>query len=399
MMIDTGDSSASKKLPLAVYLLGATIFAVTTSEFMVAGIMPSLSVAFGVSIGEIGYLISLFALAMAVGGPLVTVLLLYLGTPNRRALLWLLGAFIAGSVLAATAWNYGTLALARIIQGASGAACFSISLTICAELVQPDLRGRASSFVLAGLMLSPVVGVPATAYLEQTFGWRASFWSIVVLAAISTVIVAIGVSSTKREEAADLVSSISALQNGRLWAAHLTSGLIIGATFAAFSYFSPIFTQVAGLSQTATPLLLAAYGAANVVGNLVVGRFADQFTIPILAIGLIVLAIALATFALFAAIPAISVSAFILIGLFGVAMNPAMVARVMRAAHPGPLVNAMHASIITAGLAFGTWAGGVSIDAGYGLTAPLWVGFGLAVLGLVSLAPTSVRQFSSEKIG
>ncbi|WP_354670383.1 MFS transporter [Paracoccus sp. TOH] len=153
-----------------------------------------------------------------------------------------------------------------------------------------------------------------------------------------------------------------------------------------------------GLSKTAIPLLLAAYGAANVAGNLVVGRFADRFTIPVLAIGLIALAIALAVFALFAAIPAISVSAFILIGLFGVAMNPAMVARVMRAAHPGPLVNAMHASVITAGLAFGTWAGGASIDVGYGLTAPLWVGFGLAVLGLVSLAPSSARRLSSEKI-
>lgn len=392
MMIDTGDNSPSKKLPVAVYLLGVTIFAVTTSEFMVAGIMPSLSVAFGVSVGEIGYLISLFALAMAIGGPLVTVLLLYFRMPNRRALLWLLGAFIAGSILAATAWNYASLALARIIQGTAGAACFSISLTICAELVQPGLRGRASSFVFAGLMLSPVVGVPATAYVDQAFGWRASFWSIVVLAALSTVIVAIGVPSTKRGEAANLVSSIAALQNRRLWAAYLTSGFIIGATFAAFSYFSPIFTQVAGLSKKAIPLLLVVYGAANVVGNLVVGRFADRFTIPILAVGLIAVAIALAVFAIFATIPAISVSAFILIGLFGVAMNPAMVARVMRAAHPGPLVNAMHASVVTAGLAFGTWLGGVSIDAGYGLTAPLWVGFGLAVIGLLSLAPSSARR-------
>lgn len=212
------------------------------------------------------------------------------------------------------------------------------------------------------------------------------------MAALSTVMVAIGVPSTKRGEAANLVSSIAALQNGRLWAAYLTSGLIIGATFAAFSYFSPIFTQVAGLSKTAIPLLLVVYGAANVVGNLVVGRFADRFTIPILAVGLIAVAIALAVFALFATITAISVPAFILIGLFGVAMNPAMVARVMRAAHPGPLVNAMHASVVTAGLAFGTWVGGVSIDAGYGLTAPLWVGFGLAVLGLVSLSPSSVRR-------
>ncbi|WMT92944.1 MFS transporter (plasmid) [Pelagibacterium sp. H642] len=166
----------------------------------------------------------------------------------------------------------------------------------------------------------------------------------------------------------------------------------MGATFAAFSYFSPIFTQVAGLSEGAIPILLAIYGVANVAGNLVVGRFADRFTIPILIGGLTILDFALAIFALFATIPAIAITAFITIGLFGVTMNPAMAARVMRAAHPDPMVNAIHSSVITTGLAVGTWAGGWGIDAGYGLTAPLWVGLALAFLGLVSLAPRAARQ-------
>ena len=80
------------------------------------------------------------------------------------------------------------------------------------------------------------------------------------------------------------------------------------------------------------------------------------------------------------------------IGLFGITMNPAMAARVMRAAHPGPMVNALHSSVITGGLAVGTWAGGLAIDAGYELTAPLWVGLGLALLGLLSLAPPGARR-------
>ena len=87
-----------------------------------------------------------------------------------------------------------------------------------------------------------------------------------------------------------------------------------------------------------------------------------------------------------------AIAAFLVIGLVGVALNPAMVARVMRAAHPGPLVNSLHTSVITAGLALGTWAGGAAIDRGYGLTAPLWVGVALAILGLLSLAPPSLRR-------
>lgn len=382
----------SAAIPLPVYLLSVTVFVTTTSEFMVAGIMPSLSGAFGVSVSEVGYLISLFALGMTIGGPFATALLLHLKVPNKPAFLWLLGLFVVGSIMTAIAPNYAMMALGRIVQGVSSGGCFGIGLTICAGLVRPDLRGRAVSIVLAGLMLAPVVGVPAMAMIDQTYGWRASFWSIAVLATLSTLIVAVGVPASKREEIADLRSSFAALRNGRLWAAYLTSGLIIGATFAAFSYFSAIFTDVVGLPATSLPALLASYGMANVIGNLVVGRFADRHTYPVLVTGLSVVALALVVFALFTTLPAVSITAFIVIGLFGITMNPAMAARVMRAAHPGPMVNAIHSSVITGGLAVGTWIGGLGIDAGYGLTAPLWVGVGLALLGLLSLAPVGARR-------
>lgn len=382
----------SAAIPLPVYLLSATVFVTTTSEFMVAGIMPSLSGAFGVSVSAVGYLISLFALGMTIGGPFATALLLHLKVPNKPAFLWLLGLFVIGSILTAIAPNYAMMALGRIVQGVSSGGCFGIGLTICAGLVRPDLRGRAVSIVLAGLMLAPVVGVPAMAMIDQTYGWRASCWSIAVLATLSTLIVAVGVPASKREEIADLRSSFAALRSGRLWAAYLTSGLIIGATFAAFSYFSAIFTDVVGLPATSLPALLASYGMANVIGNLVVGRVADRHTYPVLVTGLSVVALALVVFALFTSLPAVSITAFIVIGLFGITMNPAMAARVMRAAHPGPMVNAIHSSVITGGLAVGTWIGGLGIDAGYGLTAPLWVGFGLALLGLLSLAPVGARR-------
>jgi predicted MFS family arabinose efflux permease len=143
---------------------------------------------------------------------------------------------------------------------------------------------------------------------------------------------------------------------------------------------------------SAVPILLAVYGAANVLGNIMVGRYADRHIFPILAAGLIVLSLALGSFALFAGSRIISVVALLVIGLVGVPMNPAMAARVMRIAHPGALVNTVHTSVINIGLAFGAWAGGLGIDAGYGLRSPLWIGFALALAGLLSLAPAGVRR-------
>jgi len=381
------------KLPSTVYLLGLTIFSLVTAEFMIAGMMPALADAFSVSLAQVGNLIAFYALGMALGGPPVTILLLSRGISNKSALVGLLAVYVAAGVLAAIAPSYWLLAIARIIMGVASAACIGLCMTVCAGLVAPQARGRAVSVVLAGLMLSPVVGVPMTAWVEQHFGWRASSWLVVVLALICSALAAVRLPSSEKGSEPALSRQWATLNNRSLWAAYLTSGLIIGATFAAFSYCTPILIQEVGIEPRHVAPLLALYGVANLIGNMVVGRLADRYTIPALGWGLALLTLALAGFALADDHLWLNLTCFIALGLTGVALNPAMVARVMKAAEPGALVNALHTSVITAGLAFGSWAGGSAIEAGYGLRAPLWVGAAMALLGLLSLArPMATRS-------
>ena len=373
------------KLPPNVYLLGLTIFSLVTAEFMVAGMMPALAESFSVSLAQVGNLIAFYALGMALGGPPVTVLLLSRGISNKRALVGLLAVYVVAGALAAAAPSYTVLVLARILMGVSSAACIGLCMTLCAGLVVIEQRGRAISVVLAGLMLSPVAGVPMTAWVEQHHGWRASAWLVVVLALVCTALAAVRLPKAQAGSEPALARQWTALRNRSLWAAYLTSGLIIGATFAAFSYCTPILIEEVGIAPAQVAPLLALYGVANVLGNMLVGRIADRHTLPALGWGLAVMVLALAGFALSGGQHWLSLGCFIALGFTGVALNPAMVARVMKAAEPGALVNALHTSVITAGLALGSWAGGSAIDAGYGLRAPLWVGAGMALLGLLSL--------------
>lgn len=374
-------------LPFVVYLLGFTIFTLTTAEFMVAGMMPALAHAFDRSVGEIGYLISWYALGMALGGPLLTATVLAFRIPDKRALVGLLTFYVVASVLAALATDYAMMAAMRIVMGIASAACIGVSLTIGAEMVAPNTRGRAAAVMLGGLMLAPVFGVPGTAFIEQAFGWRISFGSITVFALICTAMVIWRIPASSGPDAVSLAAEFRLLKNRRLWAAYATSSLIIAAALAAVSYFSPIFTGLAGVSEKTVPLLLVAYGVANVVGNAVVGRFADRYTLQIQAWGLAALTCALAGFAFLAEHWLPSMIAFFLVGLTGVSLNPAMAARVMNAAQPRPLVNTMHTSVITGGIAFASWAGGAAIDGGYGLRSPLWIGCTLAALGLLTVLP------------
>ena len=381
-------------LPSTVYLLGLTIFSLVTAEFMIAGMMPSLADAFSVSLAQVGNLIAFYALGMALGGPPVSALLLSRGVRNKDALVGLLVCYVAAGALAAAAPSYAVLAFARIIMGVSSAVCIGLCMTVCAALVTPDKRGKAVSVVLAGLMMSPVAGVPLTTWVEQHAGWRASSWLVVVLAMLCTALVVKRLPAAAKGDEPALSSQWADLKNRTLWGAYVTSGLIIGATFAAFSYCAPILIQEVGIAPGYIAPLLALYGVANLLGNMVVGRLADQYTLPVLGWGLTIMVLALAGFAMAGDHLWLNLSCFIALGLTGVALNPAMVARVMRAAEPGALVNILHTSVITAGLALGSWGAGAAIDIGYGLRAPLWVGTGLAFLGLLSL----VRPIATHRM-
>ncbi|MDX7988115.1 MFS transporter [Xenorhabdus sp. 12] len=375
-------------MPLVVYILGVTIFSITTSEFMVAGMMPSLTEALGISVAQVGYLISLYATGMVIGGPVLTTILLKLRVSNKNALLWLLVFYAIAQSCAASSDTYEVMSMARIATGVAGAACFGMALAICGDVVDSNSRGRAASIVVAGMMLATVLGVPIATMVDQYINWRASFWLVVILTLLSALLITALVPKAKKDEEVSLTTELEEFGNKHLWAAYATSGLIIGATFAAFSYFAPILIQVSGFSTSSIPWIIGAYGIANVIGNSIAGRFADRHTMSILFFGLIFLGIALALLASWMTNQTLTLILVLVIGFVGIPMNPAMIARVMKTAkHAGPLVNTVHTSIINIGLGVGSWLGGFGIVAGHGLTSPLWVGVGLAVLGLLSLLP------------
>ncbi len=367
-------------MPRAVYVLALGIFAMVTSEFAVAGLMPQMAAGLHATVPQIGYLITAFAAAMAAGGPLLTVAVMKL--PPRTALLVLFAVFLAGNVLAATATGYGTMLVARIVTGVASQAFFGVALSLCARLTRPEIRGRAVAVAMNGLMLGTLLGLP----LSTLIGERPRLAGRVL-----------GPSRcspwppprppwpacrgwTPRRAAACAPRPVSSRGPGcgGRWP---PAPSVIGATFSAFSYFNPILTGLTGFSAGAVPLLLIAYGAATVVGNTVVGRLADRYTLPVLAVGLLLNALFLAGFAVLAGAPVPAVACMLGVGLVGVTMNPAMVTRVQRAGNAGPLVNTVHSSFITLGVIIGSSVGAVVIDT-WGLRAPLWLGAALAATGL-----------------
>lgn len=376
-------------MPRAVYVLALGIFAMVTSEFVVAGLMPQMAAGLNVTIPQIGYLITVFAVAMAFGGPVVTVIVLRLRP--KSALMVLFGIFLAGNVLAATAAGYGMMLLARFITGTASQAFFGASISICALLTRPEVRGRALAVVMNGLMLGTLLGLPMATLVGEALGWRAAFWAIAALTVLAALCTIRGVPPLPHVASEGVRKELGVFRRPRLWLVLSTSTLLIGATFAAFSFLNPILTEVSGVGAGTVPLLLVAYGAATLVGNMIVGRLADRHTLAVLLGGLALNVLFLAGFALLAHVSAAAVVCMLGIGLVGVTMNPALGVRVQRVGNAGPLVNTIHGSFITGGIIVSSSIGGLVIGE-YGLRAPLWLGAGMALLGIGTLVPDLVRQ-------
>ncbi|ERK16203.1 MFS transporter [Serratia fonticola] len=373
-------------MPFIVYLLGAGIFALTTSEYMVSGLMPELSAEFNVSFPAIGYLVTIYAGTMAIGGPLLTVGLLKVSRKN--ALLGLIALFIVGQVIGSMAQGYNIMVVARVITGIAAAAFFGVALTTCAELVDQKLFARAASVVLGGLMVGTVFGLPGATLLGEWFGWRVSFMAVAVIALlVGLLVMKVMPAMPAPSGSSSLRSELAAFKSGKLWGIYATSLLLIGATFAGFTYFVPILTDISGFSPATVPLLLVIYGLATLVGNTIVGRLADAHTIAVIVVGLVATIAAMVIFAMFGQIKAVAVAALVVIGLTGVSMNPALVTRGARVGRNNMLVNSVHTACIMLGVMVGSWIGGVGISAGLGLPGALWIGAGLAILALATLAP------------
>lgn len=391
-----------RAVPLAVYVIAAGIFAMTTSEFAVAGLMPQLAAGLEVGVEQIGYLVTVFAVAMTVGGPALTVLLLRL--PPKQALMVVFGIFLLGNLLAAVSATYAAMVAARVISGIAAQAFFGIGISLSARIVDENIRGRASGVAMNGLMLGTLLGLPLATFIGGQLGWRAAFWAIsvvTVLAAILTLKFVRNPDDSGAEQAAEpsIRDEIAVLRRPQFLLALASSTLIIGATFSAFSFFTPILTEITGFSGELVPVLLLAYGAATLAGNMFVARVADRFTIVTLLIGTAVNALFLAGFALFTEVPPLALVFMLGIGLVGVTMNPAMAVRVQRAGSTAPLVNTIHASFITLGVILGSAIGSALIP-GYGLRAPIVLGIVMALLALgvilPALASTYLRSGHTE---
>ena len=372
-------------MPLALLALALGGFGIGLTEFVIAGLLPEVAADFRVDEAAAGWLISGYALSVAVGAIGLTAAVTRFN--RKHVLTALMVLFIAGNLVSALATTYEAMLVGRILAALTHGAFFGIGAVVAANLVAPERRAGAIALMFAGLTSANVLGVPLGTLLGQQLGWRSTFWAISAIGVVALVGMATLVPSRPVDrDGAGLRGELGAFRSGQVWLSLAVTMLGFGGMFGAFTYIAYTLTEVSGFASSSVPWLLVLFGGGLFVGNWLGGRAADRSVPRTLAVVLAGLAVVLAGFALTAESQALTLVTLVLMGGFGFATVPGLQMRIMSYAGGAPtLASGSNIAAFNVGNALGAWLGGLTITAGLGYTSPLWVGAALSAAALVVL--------------
>jgi multidrug resistance protein len=388
---ESGRKQASGSFALVA--LAVSAFGIGTTEFVPVGLLASIADDLHIGITLAGLLISGYAIGVAAGAPILTALT---NRMNRKTLLMaLMLLFIAGNAAAAMSSSFGLLLVARFVTAFSHGVFFSIGATIAVQLVPKEKQASAIALMFTGLTIATVTGVPLGTYVGQLLGWRATFWGVALLGAVSFVAVGLLVpKGLKQPPPSKFSDMLRILANRRLLLGLAITAFGYGGTFVAFTYLTPILQDLLHLKPGAVGIVLLVYGIAVAIGNEIGGRWANRDPIGALFRMFIVQAVILFAMSFMIPYQIAGLIAVIMMGLFAFMNVPGLQLYIVQLAEryvPSAVdvASALNIAAFNVGIALGSVIGGLAVD-GIGLRHTPWIG-GLMVVIAVLLAGASIK--------
>jgi len=346
----------------------------------VMGMLPEIADGLGVSVSAVGLLISAYAIGVVIGAPTLTALGVRFAP--RQTLVALMVVFTVGNALSALAPTYELLVVARVLTALAHGSFFGVGAVAARRLVPPERSTQAISLMMVGLTLANVIGVPLGTYVAQQAGWRVVLAGVAVVGLV-TIAGLLAWLPRGTGERGDLRAELSAFRRSQVWRVLGLTVVGFAATFAVYSYVSPILTDLAGVPEGWVTTVLGLFGAGTTVGTLVGGRLGDRLGFPMVTGGLVLMAGVLALFALVGRTPAAAVVLLVLFGAIAFSLGPIVLNGVIVAARVrgGSLVSAANQAAFNVANAVGAGLGALVLSLGWGYTAPMWVGAVLALAG------------------
>ncbi|QHW32349.1 MFS transporter [Paenibacillus rhizovicinus] len=382
-------TAGNRSSTFALLALAISAFAIGTTEFISVGLLPLIAEDFHRSITTAGLTVTLYALGVTVGAPVLTSLTSQVS--RKTLLLAIMIVFIAGNLLAALAGSIAVLLTARVISAFAHGIFMSIGSTLAAELVPENRRASAISIMFSGLTVATVTGVPIGTFIGQQLGWRAAFFAIVAIGVIAFLANWLLVPSNLRQgNRIRLSDQVKLVKNGRLLLVFLMTAFGYGGTFVVFTYLSPLLHEVTGFRESTVAVILLMYGIAIAVGNLIGGKAANRNPASALLYMFALQAVVLIALAFTAPYGVAGLITIFFMGLFAFMNVPGLQVYVVILAErfvpqAKDVASALNIAAFNAGIAIGAYMGGIVANS-LGLVDTAWVG---AIMVAVAVALTA----------
>lgn len=368
-----------------IYILALGAFGIITTEFGIIGIMPAIAKHFQISIDTAGWLLSGFALTIALTGPFSVLLTSKI---NRKWMMCLvLFIFVLSNILSAVSPSFTVLMIARILPAFLHPVFWAVATVAASKQVEPKDAPKAVSIVLAGLSIATVLGVPITTYIAELINWKASFVVSGIINLIAFAALAAFVPSMPVTDKQSSQSQLKILSKGQMWVNLIATMIMIAGIFATYSYLAEYLGKVSSMNGKQISVMLLVFGTTGIAGNWITGIALSKNVL-------------LTTRFFLLSLIAVHVLAFVfggwfipmtaVIGIWGFIHTGGFLIGQTRSTSEAPEAPELAASLMVsfgnAGVTLGTFLGGMIITR-FGIHHVIWISI---LLLIVSLALTFV---------
>lgn len=381
-----------KKGLLALALGG---FGIGVTEFSMMGMLEDIADYLRISIPEAGHLISIYAVGVVVGAPLLV--LFSSQIPPKKILIYLMGLFAIFNGLTAFVPGYELFLAGRFFSGLPHGAFFGVSAIVASRIADKGKEAQAISVVFSGLTVANLLGVPLATYVGHHFSWRWTFMGIAVIGLLTMLLVQWWVPVIPAQKDVSVKNQLKYFKTLRAWWLIAMISIGTGAMFAWISYISPMMTQGAGFSKDIVPRFMILAGLGMFAGNILGGKLADKISPAKVTTGIFLLmALCLLMIFFTIQIPAMAVLMTFVTGVVAFTIGSSIQMMLIESGKGAEMIAAASGQAsFNIGNAIGAFLGGIPIAMGYTIQSPQLVGASLAFLGFI-LAFTYMRKYSKS---
>ena len=280
-----------------IYILAIVSFLVGTSEYIISGILDTISESLGITLAAAGQLITIFSLVYAIFTPIL--MALTSGIERRKLMLYSLGLFVFGNILAFALPGYGLFILSRVIMALGAGMVVVTALTVAEKIAPKGKQGSAIATVVMGFTASLIIGVPLGRVISDALGWKAAFGGIALLGLLAMVVIYFNIPKTQGDKLVPLTKQLALFRKPKVTLGLAITFFWLGGYSIAYTYLSPYLVNVSGINDKLLSGVLLAFGIASLVGSKFGGFSTDRWGVSVtLVSGMAVHIIALVMFSL-----------------------------------------------------------------------------------------------------